>query len=144
MIEYLIDNMVVNNPRFQQARDVQKLGYISYRIIEEIAHEARYNSVDAARIKDESFDHQSIERLSILSKIAPEMIDAGVLKLDEGNGDVMLVVDYLAQKNTPSLLVSGHVLVSDDYGLVRYCKAKNIPTLSSESFFIQMRKYLNA
>lgn len=139
MKNYLIDRMVVASPRFEKARQLRSSDDIQYTIIEEICWESRHDKVNAEKIKKETSDNISAEYIENLIEIVPEMIEAGVLKLNEGCGDAMLVAEYLTtgkgeqgdlfEQDTDS------VVVTRDRGLTDYCKNKKIEIITEKEFF---------
>ncbi|MGY4893421.1 MAG: hypothetical protein ACO1N2_01865 [Candidatus Saccharimonadota bacterium] len=135
MIDYILDNMAVNGIEdFKTMQRLKKKSLIESTICDEIAHEQRRSPEHHRKtIKSESLGLDSIDDFTLLSSIANELIEHGVLDLDEGSGDVM--VAYEASTSRPlNLLVEKRVVVTDDRGVMEYCGRHGIEHIHTEDY----------
>lgn len=135
MIDYILDNMVVNlRSTHIAARCLRENNMIDYTICEEIAHEQRLAPQEYRRlIKNESRSIDDVTNMALLADIANEMVDNGVLDLDEGGGDVLVAYEITVDK-PQNMFVSERIVVTDDHGLRNYCDRHDKHWISSAQY----------
>lgn len=139
MIDYILDNMIVNK-RLQHAlaRELRTKNLIEYTVCEEVAHEQRLApEKERDMIKKEAKTLEAITDFTQLTSIANEMIDRGVLDLDEGGGDTMVAYEALANQ-TQNLFITERIVVSDDNGLKRFCENHNIQIVDGNNYALAL------
>lgn len=135
MIDYILDNMVVNNHEiYKLARKQRKNNIAEYTICEEIAYEQRLASEEYRnRVSKDAKTLVEVNDLALLSQLANEMIDSDTLDLDEGGGDVMVVYEALVER-PPNLFITERIVVSDDGGVQRACEEHKVKCISSVDY----------
>ena len=130
--------MVIASPRFEEARRLSEAGELVYTVIEEISWESRHDKINGEKIKKEAVDNTTIEYIKVLKVITSKLIQAGVLKVNEGSGDIMLVVEYLVSgKGEQTDLFEEQftpIIVTNDKNLTSYCLAEKVNTITDEEF----------
>lgn len=142
MIDYILDNMVVNlRKTHKYARKLRDKNILEYTICEEIAFEQRLSpDVYRNEIKNDAKPLSLICDFNLLAEITNEMIDHGVLNLDEGGGDVMLSYEVSAIC-PPTLFISERIIVSDDKGVQDYCDRHSQKWISSSAYKDELYSY---
>lgn len=135
MIDYILDNMIVNlRDTHTAARKLRDQNVLAYTICEEIAHEQRLAPEEYREdIKNESRPLDDITDFELLTSIANEMVDFGVLDLDEGGGDVMIAYEATAEA-PPNLFITERIVVSDDLGVQGYCARHDKKFINSKAY----------
>lgn len=135
MIDYILDNMVVSRyDLHKKARALRARNKIEFTICEEIEHEQRLADIDHRKaVQSDSKTLAVVDDLDLLAELANEMIDMGVLDLDEGGGDVMVVYEAISGR-PPNLFVTERIVVSDDLGVQACCDNHKQRWISTETY----------
>ncbi len=144
MNRYYIDTNAVNSTRFKAIREARDKRLLEYVIIEEIAYESKGNTRqnEGDKIAKESVPAVDIKTIEVLFEHVPHMIDSGILKLDEGNGEVMLFAARESGDQQSNLLGEENIMVTRDKKFETYCKKHNVPYIHPSDFFRQFEQLL--
>jgi hypothetical protein len=143
MAKYIVDRMVVGNPKFKnKALQLHKSGEHEVVLVEEILHESRTDRNYEA-IKGYSTDKITREHVSILKmQVVNGMIDCGALLPDEGSGETMVAVEYLCKGagEQVGLFESieqgrGRVIVTADKKAKDFFQKNNMEFICEKEFF---------
>jgi hypothetical protein len=135
MTDYILDNMIVNKrAQHIRTRFLSASNALAYTICDEIAYEQRLAPEEERKIiKSEAKALSGVTDLGLIANITNEMIDDGVLDLDEGGGDVMVAYEA-SLPFVPNLFIDERVVVSDDNGVRRYCERHNLKVIDSNAY----------
>lgn len=107
-------------------------------VLEEVAHELRDTSL--YQYLTEITTPMDGRVLPYVSQVADEMIKLGMLKMDEGNGEVILLAwalmirDSIGGQLRLDFVQDKPVVVSNETRVVQYAKTKYIDSLTGKEF----------
>lgn len=136
--KYLIDTNVITDSKIRKAIDTNffKDNCI---VIEEVAYELQDTKLaDAAQRIALSVDEKT---LPYLATVVDEMVELGILKVDEGNGEAILIAHGLLMKDTSSdpqvsfeFMRENPVIVTNERKVAAYVKSKGLNAMNQDAF----------